>query len=1352
MSYNGYNQYSPYWQQTAGQANPQSAGQIGQPKNPYQPLSAFQNNQQPSHSSTSQPAGNSSGASYGSPGYVDLNMNGAGAGNGRSQDSRPAYTNTNDRASIDGATALGNLAYASSLGRDGSMQQVPSYNRQQNHANYGTTNPYGVNSAPPIQYRTGDERRNSSDSSREANASSQQATASPSFGYSSNNVGYQGPSASSNTQGQTQYSQPSRSSTEQYRQNQYSQPLRPPSSQAIQGLGSQAAPSPTISANQNTPNLAQISGTSSSVRVQEQARVQTPQSDARPSSSQLSRGPTPKSQASKTSHDNTTNQSAKSSTKSKAKALASAKETVAKRINEVSQSSAVDSKSAQASKPATPVEPQYTTVDPSQVFNHIEYSRRQAAAAAEAAAVKKTAREAEVARIAATQPKPASPQINEKSASDTEPNLATKDQIELEMKQMIEKMRDYKAKDPSLFTQIWEQVKKGQPPQRAPSQSLRGSATSPIVINGQLPSPNMIQNQLPPESDLPAGDEFPPDFDRGRFPAQRRKRGGSMRVSAGRKSGTPKGSTEPTAENQRSPVPPEIAIPAPQVGQIFPDPGSQSMQQAMHQFHQNSRSPVPKAQQNPPFKKNEKTDQVRSNTPAPPSGPTSSMTPPSGPQSAQPAQPPKAGGTYWPESKKTALAEAAQVALTSTQPNQGKNITTQEIHELLDQNPSYTQMCEILEYRGFVIDRGQFARILLKAVPDLGSASSSTNAARATPTNAPSTNNPLINATPVVPASNNSPKTVSSTPTAGSFGKLVKAASSGSAPKTNIAQPLPYLVPPMGTLHAPDGYVTPYVPKTSVAEQTNGSNNGLPRDYRFVDPTYSTPGEQRHDASITNQGRPNGSTLQSHPSLTSYQQPFTTNPTKQALDQNESIQPNGVTPQHPTKQEMARKRTFGEIVDLTQGLSDDEELERHRPRPRFVDDWNAPGPSKSVKNVFNQVARRQPNSGTTTPKPFKYKYSGRDALLLSYDIVEPMNKRRDALRRSTYNPKTIARDVLLGLGKHPTMAPLNAHLDILKDRFKAVDYESDLSTFRWDLVDPEGKVNVQSSDTDDEQTVHAVAAVPRQRPAPTAVMINNDGGIVTKDDQPPSRTVNSQGKPYKRGPYKKSGIRSGIQPIGSADTLERQSSQSSPHAQDISLASNINPPDLSQFAYNGPYTTQMDAAKPDTTSESAKKRKGRPRGAKNKQARPDKGIPKKIKTSSVGETPSLAKIPPIREKPPVEGIIAEKKRAKKEGSVGKTPPVGTYSVGKPSSTKPSIPNRPRPVATTPVKPSGLRNSISAITPIDGIAVVISSRSPSVVALTPEAFARKSKLKKTEAASNATLYAIARKTKTVSLDV
>ena len=108
------------------------------------------------------------------------------------------------------------------------------------------------------------------------------------------------------------------------------------------------------------------------------------------------------------------------------------------------------------------MEPQYTTVDPSQVFNHVEYSRRQAAAAAEVAATKKAVEEAEAVRRAATQTK--LPQVNGNpdvvSAPGTEPDSATKDQMELEMKQMIEKMRDYKAKDPSLFTQIWEQVKK----------------------------------------------------------------------------------------------------------------------------------------------------------------------------------------------------------------------------------------------------------------------------------------------------------------------------------------------------------------------------------------------------------------------------------------------------------------------------------------------------------------------------------------------------------------------------------------------------------------------------------------------------------------------------------------------------------------------------------------------------------------------------------------------------------------------------------------------------------------------------------------------------------------------------
>ncbi|KAM0799222.1 hypothetical protein BDR22DRAFT_822531 [Usnea florida] len=50
---------------------------------------------------------------------------------------------------------------------------------------------------------------------------------------------------------------------------------------------------------------------------------------------------------------------------------------------------------------------------------------------------------------------------------------------------------------------------------------------------------------------------------------------------------------------------------------------------------------------------------------------------------------------------------------------------------------------------------------------------------------------------------------------------------------------------------------------------------------------------------------------------------------------------------------------------------------------------------------------------------------------------------QDALRRSKYNPETIS------------MKPLNAHLDILRENFKFASCESNMSTFRWDLVDPE---------------------------------------------------------------------------------------------------------------------------------------------------------------------------------------------------------------------------------------------------------------------------------------------------------
>lgn len=170
---------------------------------------------------------------------------------------------------------------------------------------------------------------------------------------------------------------------------------------------------------------------------------------------------------------------------------------------------------------------------------------------------------------------------------------------------------------------------------------------------------------------------------------------------------------------------------------------------------------------------------------------------------------------------------------------------------------------------------------------------------------------------------------------------------------------------------------------------------------------------------------------------------------------------------------MAKKRTFAEIIDLTQHVSDEDDQHEN------VDS----DPSVKLRNGNNATKFQNPhplrseiNSVPVTDEDnmdlskFKYALSQRD-LLQSETIIRPMNKRNDALRRDSYNAKTIARDILVASGKHPTMASLNYHLEILRKKFRHVDNNSDLTTFKWDLVDPGEPTKTTddvTNDADDE--------------------------------------------------------------------------------------------------------------------------------------------------------------------------------------------------------------------------------------------------------------------------------------------
>ena len=469
---------------------------------------------------------------------------------------------------------------------------------------------------------------------------------------------------------------------------------------------------------------------------------------------------------------------------------------------------------------------------------------------------------------------------------------------------------------------------------------------------------------------------------------------------------------------------------------------------------------------------------------------TSSPTSIPAPNAQNSQQPPKSGRTYWPENKKRALAEAARSALTSALPNIGKQITTDELHKLLDQNPSYTQLCEILEYRGFVIDRGHFARLLLSAVPDLGASNNASTKPKPPAVGPPP---PSSTAPPPPP------------------------------PHDSAPQHAPFSVPP----RPPNNVST-----TSYTAATVGPYpQQIGRSYHLVDPAHrariSRP-KTAQDGKVP-QGqpdRPRDSTLgDGDSSVTAISQNgvnwadkgnLTSASVDRFVDDNGKIdrplyvndlkRPWNSIPKPPTKQEMARKRNFGDIVDLTQ-LSDNEprpqrpRLENPESLPPTLD--NAQFFWPGVPSTMEMITQKQAKVPSVGMNKANYKLSGREHLW-NEEVVRPMNKRQDALRRSSYDPKTIARDILLALGKHPTMQPLNAYLDVLRDKFQSVNYDSDLSTFRWDLVDPGGDpapvtapvlVDGDANDADDEDVdVPNSSLMNRHRPRTSVVIGAGPGG------------------------------------------------------------------------------------------------------------------------------------------------------------------------------------------------------------------------------------------------------------------
>jgi len=913
-----------------------------------------------------------------------------------------------------------------------------------------------------------------------------------------------------------------------------------------------------------------------------------------------------------------------------------------------------------------------TTIDPNKVFNEYEYQKRQAAIAAEA----KTNREKAEAEAKQVEQAAAS------KAPATQDEAAMKEQMETEMKLMLEKMRDYKSKDPGLFSQIWEQVKKAQPPTALPASkevsvpSPRASAPSPQV-NGaahQLPTSSTLHatqpdpnSQLVQQSASPAVEE-----DRGRFPAARRR--GKLYKS--------RPSLEQPASQAQDSSPPHP--PGPPAGYVHAGDEEPPAPTANHldghvdagDVDRNDKQPMQKVWvsgkgrtqglgrpkgSTPKKGQAEKRDQAdrrdKAETCDPASIPTNNHVPPannaaiSKPMAAANHPPTRpTGQTHWPEDDKWALAIAARDTLLSNPANRGKQLLSEDIRNLLDQGPSYEELCAILEGKGFVVDRTPFAQQLLAAVPRL---------------------------------------------------KQQRPSANGQPP----SQPPPTYQPDQRNLPG-RGVLVPvahmYDNTTSVAVQA---------------PEAKMSATIKKAAPFTPRQGP-------HP----------------------APQPR-ITPTH-TKEQNAKKRTFNEIVDLTAGMDSDEELDRQRAeKQRKIESVksskNMDTNTDTQRKTDSQAMRSSPPSGAhssavqsdedvTGLSRFKNVMSPeRERLRKARNIVSPMN-RALALRRSTYNPRTIARDILVAAGKHPVMPPLNYHLEGLKTKFRHVEITSDLSTFNWALIDPGGppvKQQIKDSDSqaqiienqDEPVSVSASSKRPQVRIAVPNTADGKHAIAASSPAKPPKGFFSKRSSlPNSRG-FMPSRPSFGVSPGQPQAPPGQRVSQD---AGDVSMlgageGSFFTNKRKGSGSNSAPSTPQNSLAGVTQTGirssegSSGRKRRGRPPGIKNRGARnfiayrpqpkpivPDFTTPDPKSTPGRLLAPSIlySKSTPGR---PLDASVPDSKSTPGQLLAPLKPGPRTPSA------KPMSVTNARRVPTTPARPSGLRNEVT-VSPAAGFAVVIPS--------------------------------------------
>jgi hypothetical protein len=490
----------------------------------------------------------------------------------------------------------------------------------------------------------------------------------------------------------------------------------------------------------------------------------------------------------------------------------------------------------------------------------------------------------------------------------------------------------------------------------------------------------------------------------------------------------------------------------------------------------------------------------------------------------------------WPPGKKGLLAEIAARWLQNVNPQQP--VTTAEVLKRLDMNPNYVQLCESLEAIGLKFERAAFARELLRGIPP--GSNSSQPLTKVSDATIMSANGTVAQATGVAqPDETNSKK---------------RRATKAEMEQRRALNLVKTMNKQSGGTGSSNGMVEYQRPSFTVPD--NGSNGGYLAHMPAQVQASANPFQPQH-ASLTfpvsddYSRQPSAQPERGSVSAAQQGRPMPVGSAQQTQEVKQMSPPR----QPANKEEAARKRGFADLVDLTAGDSDDDappmkimkpsqvqrpnEQQKQRPlqhqqqqqqqnqqRPYQYNPRPTNPDGSTADFRFKQYLKtpgvpttpqlfKQPNgsfgpappapahtsaSGVSTPKPsHKKKGSSNEQSqqerIRGKMVVEPIMRDR-VTRRSTYDSRTIARDILLATGRHPDMRPLNSHMNVMQkllgERGGQLDMsgnKSDLATIKWDILDP------------DPPKKAAPAKEPPKAPAPSVVHSTEVDGEDADDEE-----------------------------------------------------------------------------------------------------------------------------------------------------------------------------------------------------------------------------------------------------------